>query len=236
MRIQTRIKTKKQFLEIYEKGAASYDRERSSSFTGKVVDDLQQGLIYEALKKNKCKKILEGGCGTGRILIYLAEKNFECYGIDPSENMLKECRKKSKKLKIKLKKGDIEKIPFKDNTFDGTYTMHVIMHMPDYKKAFKEMHRVTKKDGIIICDFPNKNSPWTKLSIWLSPKKKRTQLFTIEELKTHFKKFDYEMTGLLSYARSFYMIPVLRHIVLFLEKYLPLPLNWRTQLIVIVKK
>ena len=202
------------------------------------MDKFQRNLIYNLIKEHKCKKILEAGCGTGRILLFLASKGLKCWGIDPSKNMLSLCKEKLKatKSKIELKKGDIEKIPYKNNTFDCTYTMHVLMHMPDYKKAFKEMHRVTKKKGIIICDFPNKNSPWTKISLFLNPEMKRTQLFTIKELEKFFGKYNYTMTGLFSYARTFYKIPIIRYIILFLEHVLPLPLSWKTQLIVIVKK
>lgn len=38
--------------------------------------------------------ILELACGTGRILIPLAEAGFEMYGLDLSENMLTVCRRK----------------------------------------------------------------------------------------------------------------------------------------------
>jgi len=85
-------------------------------------------------------------------------------------------------------------------------------------------------------DFPNKSSPWTKISLFFNPKKPRTRLFTPTELNRFFKKYDYELTGLFSYARTFYKLPILRYIILLLEHILPLPITWRTQLIVIVKK
>ena len=243
MKVRYQFKDKKEFLEKYEKTAKDYDLERSRDFEGKQVDNLQINLIHSLLKKNKANKILEAGCGTGRILFPLAKKGYDCYGIDPSDNMLSVFKKKiddfeksGKELNIQLKKGDIENIPFKDNVFDAVYTVHVLMHMPDYKKAFKEMHRVAKKNGIIVCDFPNKDSLWTKLSILLDKKKKRTRLYSIKELKDFFKDYDYKMTGLFSYARTFYKIPVLRHVAVFLNKFLPLPLFARTQVFVVVKK
>jgi len=229
--------TKKQVLKEYEKTAHMYDVNRSMHFIGKKVDQLQTNLIYKLIKENKCRKILEAGCGTGRILLPLAKKGLKCFGIDPSKNMLDQLkRKKPKKVKIQLKIGDIENIPFKSNTFDCCYTVHVLMHLPDYKKAFKEMYRVTKKGGIIICDFPNKDSPWTKLAVFLNPKMKRTRLFTIKELKEFFAKDDYQITGLFSYARTFYKISFLKHVIFFFERFLPLPIWIRTQLFVIVKK
>ena len=236
--MKLKIKTRKQFLETYEKEAAIYDKERSSTFEGRVVDHLQRKFVLKQIRKNNSKKILEAGCGTGRILSFLAQKNLRCFGIDPSKNMLAQFKKKIRKnkLKITLKEGSIEKIPFKPNTFDLTYTIHVLMHMPDYKKAFKDMYRVTKKGGIVIADFPNKDSPWTKLSLFFNPKKKRTHLYTIKEVKDSLKEYDYEITGLFSYPKTLYKIVLLRWIILLLEKILPLPVAVRTQLFFIIKK
>jgi ubiquinone/menaquinone biosynthesis C-methylase UbiE len=240
-----KFKKKNEFFEHYETYAKNYDSARSLNYEGRRVDKLQRKLIYSIIKKNGCKKILEAGCGTGRILYFLATKGLDCHGFDPSKNMLTQFKKRidSKKhntrSKIKLKTGDIEKIPYKSNTFDCVFTMHVIMHLSTgYKKAFKEMYRVAKKGGVIICDFPNKDSLWTKLALLSNPKMKRTQLFSMDELKKFFNKngYDYNLTGLFSYARTFYQIPVLRNIAAFLEDNLPLPVKARTQLIFIVKK
>lgn len=237
MKYIRKYKRKKEVEKSYEKQASRYDYIRSASFEGKIVDKLQRELIYKNLGLKK-GKVLEAGCGTGRILLYLAEKGVSCYGIDPSENMLNILRKKAKQKKIKMivKKADIEKIPFKNNTFDGVYTVHVLMHMPDYKKAFKEMYRVLKPNGKLIMDFPNLNSPWTKFSILLNPKKKRTRIFTIKELKEFFKGHNYKIDGLFSYARTFYKIPILRNLICLLEKYVKLPVSWRTQIFFIITK
>ncbi len=44
---------------------------------------------------HRCRSpILELACGTGRLVIPLAEAGFEVYGVDVSENMLAICRRK----------------------------------------------------------------------------------------------------------------------------------------------
>ncbi len=238
MQPKLKFRTKEEVLKEYEKTANEYDSDRSGNFEGKLMDEMQRKLIHKIIKKNNSQKILEAGCGTGRILMYLALNGLECYGIDPSKNMLAEFKRKLKNLNVKvnLKEGDIENIQYDANTFDCTYTMHVLMHLPDYKKAFKEMYRVTKKGGVVICDFPHKNSPWTKLSLLTSPNAERTRLFTIGELEEFFKPYKHETIGLFSYARTFYKIPILRSIVAFLERFVPLPLFFRRHLFVVVQK
>ncbi|MFQ5620453.1 MAG: class I SAM-dependent methyltransferase [Candidatus Nanoarchaeia archaeon] len=231
-----RTTSKEQFIGTYESTATSYDTRRSTTFEGRVVDERQISLLRRLIKKSNAKKICEAGCGTGRIMVPLSKLDIECHGFDPSKNMLKQLKDKKPGKNVHLKTGDIEKIPYKANTFDLTYTMHVLMHLPDHKKAFNEMYRITKPGGLVVCDFPNKNSIWTKLSILLSPSTPRTRLFTKKELTEFFKDHKFQVTGIFSYARTFYKIPILRHLVYWLERNLPLPVSWRTQLIFIVRK
>jgi len=234
---------KKQFKESYDKQAQTYDKTRSETRMGKFIDKLQIDFISKHIPKREGIRILEVGCGTGRILIPLAKrlkklKRFkaEFYGIDPSLNMLNILRKKKKNLKINIKKGEIEKIPYKKDYFDVVYSIHVLMHMNKYDKAIKEMYRVLKPNGVMICDFPNKDSPYTKISIFLNPKERRTHLFSLKDLKRLFRMHKVRFDGIFSYSKAVYKIPFLNYIFYFLEKTIKLPLKFRSQIFVIVKK
>lgn len=46
-------------------------------------------------------------------------------------------------------------MPFRENTFDVTYSLKVLPHIQDIKKAISEMVRVTKPNGIVIAEFYN---------------------------------------------------------------------------------
>ena len=50
--------------------------------------------FYMAYARQCGSPLLELACGTGRVLIPLAEAGFEVYGIDLAENMLARCRRK----------------------------------------------------------------------------------------------------------------------------------------------
>ena len=53
-----------------------------------------------------------------------------------------------------LRKIDITRIDFEENSFDILICNHVIEHVPDYLQALKEIKRVLKKDGVAIIQTP----------------------------------------------------------------------------------
>lgn len=49
-------------------------------------------------------------------------------------------------------------LPFKDNHFDKILLDNVLEHIPNYLKLIDELHRITKKGGIIIIYTPHTSS------------------------------------------------------------------------------
>ena len=77
-------------------------------------------------KKNKVKKILDHGCGTGRHYFLMKSKGFDIYGCDNSKtalNFIKDICPKAK-----LKKCDMSILPYKSNFFDAIISIAVIQH------------------------------------------------------------------------------------------------------------
>lgn len=61
---------------------------------------------------------------------------------------------------LNAKKGDITKLPFKDNSVDVIFCSEVLEHVPNYKKALKECSRVLKKNGALILTVPTHMHYW----------------------------------------------------------------------------
>jgi SAM-dependent methyltransferase len=54
--------------------------------------------------------------------------------------------------------GDVRNLPFKDERFDGYWSLGVIEHFYDgYDEILREMHRVIRKDGYLFLTFPHMN-------------------------------------------------------------------------------
>jgi len=139
--------------EFYNRIAHIYD-----SVYSKRVEDTKREIkfISRFMKKGR---ILDLGCGTGRLLLPLYKQGYEVYGMDISEKMIELAKNKIKGLPITLVVGDFsKKIPFPDNSFDCIVRMHSsLLHLKksDRRRFSKEVERVLKNGGYIIIDLPS---------------------------------------------------------------------------------
>ncbi len=110
---------------------------------------IQFNLLNEYLSKDS--KILDFGCGYGRVCNQFLEKSYKnIVGIDISKKMIK--RGLSINPTMNLIHFDGEKIPFEDDTFDACSLMAVLTCIaPDLvqKSIISEIHRVLKPGGIL---------------------------------------------------------------------------------------
>jgi SAM-dependent methyltransferase len=51
-------------------------------------------------------------------------------------------------------KVDIQNLPFEDATYDFVFASHVLEHIPDDKKAIREIRRILRPNGIAILPVP----------------------------------------------------------------------------------
>ncbi len=93
-------------------------------------------------------KLLEAGCGTAVVSSYLAQYQ-NVSAIDLDEKMVDLAKKISKKFfngKNKIKQGSILELPYKDNTFEVSFSNGVLEHFSDEDiiKVINEQLRVAK--------------------------------------------------------------------------------------------
>ncbi len=112
------------------------------------------------------KKILDAGCGPGTYGIMLAKQGNEVHGIEISPAAVDMANKRAglKGVNFKAQQGDLENLPFADNTFDICYCGWVLHHFPDVNKAVSELVRVLKPAGIIALAEPNESCAAVRFS------------------------------------------------------------------------
>ncbi len=73
----------------------SYDTKRFSGIGGKKIHEIEASMLRTALGCIlRGSKVLEVGCGTGRLMTELSQLGFAVDGVDASPYMIAECKKK----------------------------------------------------------------------------------------------------------------------------------------------
>jgi len=132
-----------------------------------IIGDLKKEVAL--LLKNKKKiRILEVGCGYGRVLLELKKifgNRIETYGTNKEPAWNIELIKKFGIAEKIFSKGDIKSklpkfviadadkgLPYPSNYFDLVFSQRVIQYISDKAKYLEELNRIVKKDGLIFTD------------------------------------------------------------------------------------
>ena len=147
-------KTKEQRVhEVFEKISSNYDSMNS-------VISFQQHKSWrsdtmKAMQVKAGSSALDVCCGTADWTIALAKEAGPAgtvKGLDFSQNMLNVGKEKVKDLpQIELIHGNAMELPFEDNTFDYVTIGFGLRNVPDYTQVLREMNRVAKPGGMIVC-------------------------------------------------------------------------------------
>jgi ubiquinone/menaquinone biosynthesis C-methylase UbiE len=112
--------------------------------------------FFAARNLNDGVKILDVGTGTAQIPIAMCKRNsgLKITAIDLAESMLTLGNKNIQTARLEdsitLVQVDSKKMPYPDESFDQVVSNSIIHHIPNPVECFKEMIRVTKKDGLLF--------------------------------------------------------------------------------------
>ena len=115
------------------------------------------GAVHDKLKEASDSwqnlRVLDIGCGTGRLLLRGVKEATEVVGVDLSEGMIAKAneiyREEGFAHKGVFCVGDAYDLPFQDSEFDLALSTCVLFLLPDPEKGMTEMVRVVKKGGKI---------------------------------------------------------------------------------------
>lgn len=110
-------------------------------------DDILPLLKY--IKEND--KVLDIGCGNGRLYHVLKEKQILYTGLDLSEELIK--ISKAKYPEVDFMVGDMKKLPFLAGSFDAVFCIAAFHHLTTAEErlqTLREMKRVVKPGGKIL--------------------------------------------------------------------------------------
>ena len=117
--------------------------------------DRKERAILGSMLPRRRAKVLDIGCGTGRMTSFLHALGYDVLGVDASPNMLKEARRKHPEIRFELL--DIEREKPKEK-YDIVNMTRLFFHLRNQEGALKNALSCLNRNGIIIFDFLNRNS------------------------------------------------------------------------------
>lgn len=127
--------------DLRESGAADYQ---------KYI--FQDPLLAPILNDSERDRVLEIGCGIGRMTEFFRQHFNQVSGVDISNKMIESAKKRLGHLSgIELKVGDGQVLDFLDDYFHLVFSYQTFQHFPTEQvlaKNLRELYRTLKPDGI----------------------------------------------------------------------------------------
>lgn len=160
------------FIDVWDDGA-----ERDAAFITLGVEALlvdYYGNLLDApppFPVRKGNRILDLGCGWGRVLKPVMDRGGDAIGLDISLKMLQAARKHLSKHNhtAVLLRGDATRLPFADASFDMVYSLLVLQHLSkeNGREVFSEVHRILREGGEAYIRVPSRFAPENLLFAFL---------------------------------------------------------------------
>ncbi|KAF2970633.1 hypothetical protein GQX73_g2922 [Xylaria multiplex] len=169
-------------MRIYNQAmVASYSRRTAARNSAYMLPLLQPGM-----------HILDVGCGPGTITLDLATYVPEgsVTGVDASNSVIEaasELCKQRGTTNASFSVGDINKLPFEDNSFDIVHTHQVLGHLPGKQGdpgpvwGLKEMRRVCKPGGFVCA----REVEWSTVVLYPRIQGVNESISLLEKLSNH---------------------------------------------------
>jgi ubiquinone/menaquinone biosynthesis C-methylase UbiE len=142
--------------------ATTYDKARALA---PETLRLWQDLLSVHIERAEMSLVIDLGCGTGRFSELLAAHfGVQVIGIDPSQTMLDQARRKPTTANVIYRKGSAEALPLPDCCADLAFMSMVYHHLSDPTAVARECHRVLRQGGYACIrngtresDFPHRH-------------------------------------------------------------------------------
>jgi len=113
-----------------------------------IDSEQREKRVIQKFADLKGKRILEVGCGDGRVTELLCEEAGEVIAIDPDESSIAEAREHIQGVDFRIGSG--ESLEFDDESFDLVLFTMSLHHHRNCRRALREAHRVLGKEGQVI--------------------------------------------------------------------------------------
>jgi len=104
-------------------------------------------MAFEAVAEVAPRRYLEVGCGPGELAAQVGEElGAEVVALDSSPRMVELARARG----VDARLGDVQDLPFEDESFDCAAAAWMLYHVPDVPRALAELARVLRPGGRLV--------------------------------------------------------------------------------------
>src|SRR5713101_9183750 len=126
---------------------------------------LWQDLLSVHIDRAEMSLVIDLGCGTGRFSELLAAHfGVQVIGIDPSQKIVDQARRKPATGKVTYRQGSAEALPLPDGCADLVFMSMIYHHLTDPRAVAQECRRVLRQGGYVCIrngthegDFPHRH-------------------------------------------------------------------------------
>jgi 2-polyprenyl-3-methyl-5-hydroxy-6-metoxy-1,4-benzoquinol methylase len=118
-------------------------------------------------------KVMDFGCGDGRVAVPLRAMGYEVTGVDSSPNMLAALAERDPELTVLQSDGSDLGKHLGRRKMDAVYCLAVLIHhsYDDGAALIAALAKTVRKDGLLILDWPTSDQPherthWIDVTTW----------------------------------------------------------------------
>jgi len=149
--------------QIHEEWESVY---RASGYQSDFNDRMMDRIVG-LLKPPPESLFLDAGCGIGDHSARIGRHGLRCIGVDISDAILEDARRKISRDgldgMISFQTEKLEQLSFPDEHFDFVHCRGVLMHIPEWERALRELCRVLKPGGKLVLIEANSSSVEARL-------------------------------------------------------------------------
>ncbi len=102
------------------------------------------------------ERLLDAGCGFGRLFPAYAERARSFILMDYSADLLAQAKSDIQSSVVTYVQGNLYEIPLPDRSVDAVVTIRTLHHFQKPESLISQFHRVLLPGGILIMEIPNK--------------------------------------------------------------------------------
>jgi SAM-dependent methyltransferase len=144
--------------DIIKSVRESYDR-LADEYARRIADELRHKPLDRQLLDRFAAavagrgEVCDMGCGPGHVARYLRDAGAAVFALDLSPQMVAQARQLNPD--ISFREGNMLALDLRDDTLPGISAFYAIVNIPreSLPVVFREMHRVLKRDGLLLLAF-----------------------------------------------------------------------------------